>query len=221
MFERFTNRARQVVVRSQEEARRLRHNYIGTEHLLLGLLAESGGAAADGLKKLGVTLDAARLEVEKIIGLGEQGKVSSGHIPFTPRTKKVLELSLREALQLGNNYIGTQHLLLGLLREGEGVGVQILVRRGVDLQALRATVISLGPQQETEVESSLHLPLSPRRVAPPEIMAALQDIADRLSAIEAHLGITKAGPDQATSAPGAKAETEAEDQGSAGEQAHG
>ena len=117
MFERFTDRARRVVVLAQEEARMLNHNYIGTEHILLGLIHEGEGVAAKALESLGISLEAVREQVEEIIGQGQQAP--SGHIPFTPRAKKVLELSLREALQLGHNYIGTEHILLGLIREGE------------------------------------------------------------------------------------------------------
>jgi len=116
MFERFTDRARRVVVLAQEEARMLNHNYIGTEHILLGLIHEGEGVAAKGLESLGISLEGVRAQVEEIIGQGQQAP--SGHIPFTPRAKKVLELSLREALQLGHNYIGTEHILLGLIREG-------------------------------------------------------------------------------------------------------
>src|SRR5918996_1932747 len=119
MFERFTDRARRVVVLAQEEARMLNHNYIGTEHILLGLLHEGHGVAANALESLGVPLDGVRKEVEEIIGRGETA--ASGHIPFTPRAKKVLELSLREALELGHNYIATEHILLGLVREVKGV----------------------------------------------------------------------------------------------------
>src|SRR5829696_3245407 len=118
MFERFTDRARRVVVLAQEEARLLDHNYIGTEHILLGLVHEGGGVAAQALTQLGVSLEAVRDQVKEIIGRGAEAP--TGHIPFTPRAKKVLELSLREALELGHNYIGTEHILLGLLREGEG-----------------------------------------------------------------------------------------------------
>jgi ATP-dependent Clp protease ATP-binding subunit ClpC len=139
MFERFTDRARRVVVLSQEEARRLNHNYIGTEHVLLGLLEEGQGVAARVLTSLGVSLDEARNSVEEIIGHGTQAP--SDHVPFTPRAKKVLELSLREALQLGHNYIGTEHLLLGLLREGEGVAAQVMVRLGAELGQARNAVM--------------------------------------------------------------------------------
>ncbi|MGH8949886.1 MAG: ATP-dependent Clp protease ATP-binding subunit [Acidimicrobiia bacterium] len=154
MFERFTDRARRVVVLAQEEARLLNHNYIGTEHILLGLLNEGEGIAAQALESLDIDLASVREEVVKIIGQGQQSP--SGHIPFTPRAKKVLELSLREALQLGHNYIGTEHILLGLIREGEGVAAQVLQQLGAELQKVRQTVIQLlsGPggseQQSSE-----------------------------------------------------------------------
>ncbi|MFM8841425.1 MAG: ATP-dependent Clp protease ATP-binding subunit [Actinomycetota bacterium] len=141
MFERFTDRARRVVVLAQEEARMLNHNYIGTEHILLGLIKEGEGVAAKGLEALGISLDGVRTQVEEIIGQGQQAP--SGHIPFTPRAKKVLELSLREALQLGHNYIGTEHILLGLIREGDGVAAQVLVKLGADLNRVRQQVIQL------------------------------------------------------------------------------
>jgi len=141
MFERFTDRARRVVVLAQEEARMLSHNYIGTEHILLGLIHEGEGVAAKALEQLDISLEAVRGKVEDIIGQGQQAP--SGHIPFTPRAKKVLELSLREALQLGHNYIGTEHILLGLIREGEGVAAQVLVSLGADLNRVRQQVISL------------------------------------------------------------------------------
>mgnify|MGYP001185782960 FL=1 len=141
MFERFTDRARRVVVLAQEEARLLNHNYIGTEHILLGLIHEGEGVAAKGLESLGISLEAVRSQVEELIGQGASSP--SGHIPFTPRAKKVLELSLREALQLGHNYIGTEHILLGLIREGEGVAAQVLVKLGADLSRVRQQVIQL------------------------------------------------------------------------------
>jgi ATP-dependent Clp protease ATP-binding subunit ClpC len=141
MFERFTDRARRVVVLAQEEARMLNHNYIGTEHILLGLIHEGEGVAAKAMESLGISLEAVRQQVEEIIGQGQQAP--SGHIPFTPRAKKVLELSLREALQLGHNYIGTEHILLGLIREGEGVAAQVLVKLGADLNKVRQQVIQL------------------------------------------------------------------------------
>jgi ATP-dependent Clp protease ATP-binding subunit ClpC len=142
MFERFTDRARRVVVLAQEEARMLNHNYIGTEHILLGLIHEGEGVAAKSLESLGISLEGVRSQVNEIIGQGQQAP-SSGHIPFTPRAKKVLELSLREALQLGHNYIGTEHILLGLIREGEGVAAQVLVKLGAELTRVRQQVIQL------------------------------------------------------------------------------
>ncbi|MFV0252782.1 MAG: ATP-dependent Clp protease ATP-binding subunit [Beutenbergiaceae bacterium] len=141
MFERFTDRARRVVVLAQEEARMLNHNYIGTEHILLGLIHEGEGIAAKTMESLNISLDAVRQQVQDIIGEGQQAPV--GHIPFTPRAKKVLELSLREALQLGHNYIGTEHILLGLIREGEGVAAQVLTKLGADLNRVRQQVIQL------------------------------------------------------------------------------
>jgi ATP-dependent Clp protease ATP-binding subunit ClpC len=153
MFERFTDRARRVVVLAQEEARMLSHNYIGTEHILLGLIHEGEGVAAKALESLDISLEAVRGQVEDIIGQGQQAP--SGHIPFTPRAKKVLELSLREALQLGHNYIGTEHILLGLIREGEGVAAQVLVKLGADLNRVRQQVIQLvSGFQGKESESS-------------------------------------------------------------------
>ncbi|MDN5558731.1 MAG: ATP-dependent Clp protease ATP-binding subunit [Ruaniaceae bacterium] len=142
MFERFTDRARRVVVLAQEEARMLNHNYIGTEHLLLGLIHEGEGVAAKALESLGISQDAVRTQVIEIIGEGQQAPQGQ-HIPFTPRAKKVLELCLREALQLGHNYIGTEHILLGLIREGEGVAAQVLTKLGADLNSVRQQVMNL------------------------------------------------------------------------------
>ncbi len=141
MFERFTDRARRVVVLAQEEARMLNHSYIGTEHILLGLIHEGEGVAARALEAVGVSPEAVRGDVQEIIGQGPTTPHS--HIPFTPRAKKVLELSLREALQLGHNYIGTEHVLLGLIAEGEGVGAQVLVKRGATLERVREEVVAL------------------------------------------------------------------------------
>ena len=141
VFERFTDRARRSVVFAQEEARLLNHNYIGTEHILLGLLREDDGVAAKALTSLGVSLTAVRGDVGEIVGRGSE--VPGGHIPFTPRAKKVLELSLREALQFGHNYIGTEHILLGLIREGEGIAAQVLQKLGADLNRVRQTVVQL------------------------------------------------------------------------------
>lgn len=161
MFERFTDRARRVIVLAQEEARSLQHNYIGTEHLLLGLIREGDGVAAKTLASKGVDLDSARKQVEEMIGKGHA--TPNGHIPFTPHAKQVLELSLREALQLGHSYIGTEHILLGLIQEGEGVGTQVLVKMGVDLDDLRSSVIDAirgngePGQEEGELANSGHV----------------------------------------------------------------
>src|SRR5512133_287144 len=141
MFERFTEKARRVVVYAQEEARMLNQNYIGTEHLLLGLIREQEGIAAKALESLDISLEDVQKQDEKLIG--RDTYVPTGHIPFTPRAKKVLELSLREALQLGHNYIGTEHILLGLIREGEGVAAQVLLNLGADLEKVRSAVIQL------------------------------------------------------------------------------
>ena len=148
MFERFTDRARRVVVLAQEEARMLGHNYVGTEHILLGLIHEGEGVAARALESLGISLDTVRQQVEEIIGPGEQAP--SGHLPLTPRAKKVLELSLRESEQLGSDYIGTEHILLGLLREGHGVAAQVLVKLGADLNRVRQQVIQLSSGQRSQ-----------------------------------------------------------------------
>jgi ATP-dependent Clp protease ATP-binding subunit ClpC len=166
VFERFTERARRVVVLAQEEARMLDHNYIGTEHILLGLIHEGESVAARALESLGISLEEVRSDVERVIGHGEQ--TTGGHIPFTPRAKKVLELSLREALQLGHNYIGTEHILLGLAREGEGVAAQVLQQRGADLNRVRQEVIGLlaaslgSPAGEADVPTEHDEPLCPR-----------------------------------------------------------
>jgi ATP-dependent Clp protease ATP-binding subunit ClpC len=139
MFERFNERARQVVVDAQEEARALRHNYIGTEHILLGLLREEEGVPARALNTLGVTLDGVRTQVGRIVGQGDE--VGAGQIPFTPRSKKVLELALREALGLGHNYIGSEHILLGVARENNGVASRILLDHDADADKVRDEVV--------------------------------------------------------------------------------
>ncbi len=189
MFERFTDRARRVVVLAQEEARMLNHNYIGTEHILLGLIHEGEGVAAKALESLGISLEAVRQQVEEIIGQGQQAP--SGHIPFTPRAKKVLELSLREALQLGHNYIGTEHILLGLIREGEGVAAQVLARLGADLNRVRQQVIQLlhgyqGKEPETEHARPWAGPRERRLLS--EVRARVSAFETRLSAIEQRVG---------------------------------
>ena len=152
MFERFTDSARRVVVLAQEEARGLRHHYIGTEHILLGLIRVEDGVASRILGSLGVELSPARQLVSELIGLGES--TPPGHVPFTPRAKKVLELSLREALQLGDKHIGTEHILLGLINEGEGIGAQMLARLGVSLSSARAATV--GTLREMEVSRETH-----------------------------------------------------------------
>jgi len=184
MFERFTDRARRVVVLAQEEARTLDHDYIGTEHILLGLIREGDGYAARSLESLGISLDAVRQQVQEIIGRGQQAP--SGHIPFTPRAKKVLELSLRESLQLGHNYIGTEHMLLGLLREGDGVAAQVLVRLGADLDRVREQVIQLlHGYQGQDVGSAGSQPGGRARAGLPDDALAWFDALDRrLTALE-------------------------------------
>src|SRR5881275_1245907 len=180
MFERFTDRARRVVVLAQEEARMLNHNYIGTEHILLGLIHEGEGVAAKALESLGISLEAVRQQVEEIAGRGQQAP--GGHIPFTPRAKKVLELSLRESTGLGHRYIGTEHILLGLIREGQGVAAQVLVKLGADLSRTRQQVIELlhGPGAGKLAESTPWGRLSGRG-------GRLDEIRDRLDAITSQL----------------------------------
>ena len=185
MFERFTERARRVVVLAQEEARMLDHGYIGTEHLLLGLIREGDGVAARALESLGISLEAVREQVEEIIGRGQQPP--PGHIPFTPRAKKVLELALREAQQLGHDYIGTEHLLLGLIREGSGVAAQVLVRLGADLNRTRQQVVQLLHGRQGEDVTGEDLPL--RGDAP----AYAGSLERRLAAIERWIGL-RPGP---------------------------
>jgi Clp amino terminal domain, pathogenicity island component len=177
MFERFTDRARRVVVLAQEEARHLDHNYIGTEHILLGLIHEGEGVAAEALERMGVSLEAVRAEVERIIGRGSE--TPSGPIPFTPRAKKVLELSLREALQLGHNYIGSEHILLGLIREGDSVAAEVLIGLGADLGRVRQQVTEIlavrGEQPSPRVFGSAATPLAgvrarERGAGPPKLV---------------------------------------------------
>jgi ATP-dependent Clp protease ATP-binding subunit ClpC len=185
MFERFTDQARRVVVLAQEEARLLGHGYIGTEHILLGLLAEGEGLAAQALAALEIGLDTAREQVAEIIGEGS-GQPPSGHIPFTPRTKKVLELSLREAQRLGDSYIGTEHILLGLAREGEGVGVQVLDRLGASKDRVLAQVLvtaRAAPGEQLR-RVSVGRMQAERPVRLHEVMSRLDEIAARLTAIE-------------------------------------
>jgi len=181
MFERFTERSRRVVVLAQQEARTLNHDYIGTEHILLGLIREGAGVAARALESLGISLEAVRQQVLEIIGQGQEAP--SGHIPFTPRAKKVLELSLREALQFGHEYIGTEHILLGLIREGGGVAAQVLVKLGADLNRVRQQVIQLlhGYRGEDVIGEGSPLP----DVAP----VRADSLERRLAAIERWIGL--------------------------------
>jgi ATP-dependent Clp protease ATP-binding subunit ClpC len=188
MFERFTERARRVVVHAQEEARDLNHSYIGTEHLLLGLMREPDSAAARALLDLRIGQVDVLTRVVEIVGRGSEAP--SGHIPFTPRAKKVLELSLREALQLSHNYIGTEHILLGLIREGHGVAAKVLASLGGDLSRVRDRVIELAPAGTGEARAqagSVRMMGSPVQFE--EIMNRLETIARRLAAIERHLGV--------------------------------
>jgi ATP-dependent Clp protease ATP-binding subunit ClpC len=172
MFERFTDRARLVIVDAQNEARSLGHNYIGPEHLLLGLIHEGDGVGAKALEAMQISTDTVRGRIEEITGRGQAPR-TTGHIPFTPRAKKVLELSLREALQLGHNYIGTEHILLGLIHEGDGVAAQVLVGLGVELDRTRQLVIQIltGRHQEESVS------------------AVAEDLRDRLAAMAARLTV--------------------------------
>jgi len=183
MFERFTDRARRVVVIAQEEARMLNHDYIGTEHILLGLIHEGQGVASEVLDTLGVSLDAARGRVEEIIGQG--AKAPTGHIPFTPRAKKVLELSLKEAVGLGSGYIGTEHILLGLLREGDGVACHVLTDLGLDLNGVRQVVIRRAEERGPEPEGA-----SNGESAGPGPLARIEE---RLERIERQIGIERPG----------------------------
>src|SRR5487761_1390355 len=186
MFERFTDRARRVVVVAQEESRNLGHNYIGTEHLLLGILGVGGGVAVSAIESLGIRRDAVRQQVEEIIGTDSHAV--SGHIPFTPRAKKVLELSLREALQFGHNYIGTEHILLALIHEGEGVAAQVLTGLGADLDRTRREVIQLLQGHPEAAEYSRPFRRSDRGAGLDAIAGQLDAIAGQLAAITSKLG---------------------------------
>jgi ATP-dependent Clp protease ATP-binding subunit ClpA len=194
MFERFTDGARRVVVLAQEEARVLNHNYIGTEHILLALIREGGGVAARALESLGITEEAARQQVEEITGRGEPGP-QRGHIPFTPRGKKILQLSLREAIALGHAYIGTEHILLGLLREDDGVAVRVLNGLGVEPNRVRQQVIQLVSarriQQEPETGRATG---RGKRKLLSELRGRLDALDWRLSVLEQRVG---ASPDLA------------------------
>jgi ATP-dependent Clp protease ATP-binding subunit ClpC len=203
MFERFTDRSRRVVVLAQEEARLLGHNHIGTEHLLLGLIAEEEGVAARTLRVLGVTLDAARDQVRQVVGPGH--REPADHIPFTPRAKKVLELSLREALSRKIGYIGTEHLLLGLVTEGKGVGVQILVKCGTTPQTVRDKVTELAEAEPDPAPAEPPpMPFALRqRAEPTEIRDLLASIDHRLAVIEQYLGIGEPPEEPGTAPPAA------------------
>jgi ATP-dependent Clp protease ATP-binding subunit ClpA len=185
VFERLTDGARRVVVLAREEARTLNHNYIGTEHILLGLIHEGDGVAAGALESLGVSPEGVRQQVEEIIGRGQQAP--SGHIPFTPRAKKALELSQREALRLGDNCIGTEHILLGLIREGDGVAAQVLVRLGAGLDQIEQQVTGRVTGEQTEAFFVQRARSRDLRLT--EIENTLASIVSRLDAIERHLGM--------------------------------
>jgi ATP-dependent Clp protease ATP-binding subunit ClpC len=216
MFERYTDRARRVVVMAQEEARGLGHNYVGTEHILLGLIHEGDGVAAKALTALGVSLDESRAKVETIIGLGDLAHVQSGPIPFTPRAKKVLELAAREARELGDGYIGTEHILLGLMREGDGVGAQVVNSAGIEFSAVRHQIRELlrGSQESSlppgEPPAAKPRPsriwASDRRRAELGFDAQLRaagDIGRRLAAVDARLAVIEQRLRE--TAPGAEA----------------
>lgn len=183
VFERFDDGAKRVVACAREEARMLNHNYIGTEHLLLGVIHEGEGVAAKALESFGVTLESVRPQVEEIIGQGQQAP--NGHIPFTPRANTVFEFSLREALMLGHSYIGTGHILLGLIREGEGVGAQVLAKLGLDIDRVRQNVGSalggLGDRAHHNTNDDVSTRLT-------KIETALQDLITRVKAIQRQLG---------------------------------
>jgi len=204
MFERFTEPARRVVVFAQEEATELNHSHIGTEHLLLGLMRDTGSVAARALRELEISPDAVRERVIEIVGRGKQ--TPSGHIPFTPRAKKVLELSLREALQLNHSYIGTEHILLGLVREGEGVAAQVLTKVGGSLGRVRDKVIELAPAgtgEGPELSSQLRRP----GLGGPldTLLRRLEVVEERLAAVERHLGLAgEDAPPGSGAGPGGK-----------------
>jgi ATP-dependent Clp protease ATP-binding subunit ClpC len=188
MFERFSDRARRVIVLAQEEARMLDHDYIGTEHILLGLIREGDGVAARALESLGINLDAMRQAVEDVIGRGAQPLPETEHIPFTPRSKKVLELALREARQLSSYYIGTEHILLALIREGDGVAAHVLRDSGVDFNRARQQVIEMLRSRRAEDAPPPSGPL-----ASGDLVNQLASFAARLDAIEQRLRQFPAG----------------------------
>ena len=198
MFERFTDRARRAVVLAQEEARMLEHNYVGTEHLLLGLIREGSGVAARALETLDISLEMVRQEVTEMIGRGQSAP--SGHIPFTPGAKHVLELSLREALALDHSYIGTEHILLGLIRESDGVAAQALVRLGADLETTRARILELlrgyPGHEPPETPGGQGVSRAQRRPAAAGLFSRLDLIEARLAALELRVGTQREEGDQ-------------------------
>jgi hypothetical protein len=194
MFERFTDRARRAVVLAQEEARMLQHNYIGPEHILLGLIHEGSGLAAHAIRALAINLDELTAEIKTVVGQGQDQP--TGHIPFTPAAKKTLEQALRESQHLGHNYIGTEHLLLGILHQGDGVAAQVLVQRGADLDTVRQKIVELLAAHEEQQRPVLSVHKMQGRTAPfteaqgaTSISLQLRMISQRLTAIEAKLGI--------------------------------
>ena len=198
MFERFTDRARRVMVLAQEDARMLNHDYIGTEHILLGLIQEGDGVAAHALESLGITQEEVRQQVEGIIGRGQKAP-RGGHIPFTPQAKKALQLSLREAMHLGHSYIGSEHILLGVIREGEGPAAQVLVRLGADRNRVRQQVIQLlrgyqGGSEPGTAPAAGHTGKASRsqRKLLSQLLTRFDSVESRLSALERRVGT---GPD--------------------------
>ena len=189
MFERFTDRSRRVVVLAQEEARMLNHEYVGTEHILLGLIREDGGVAAQALGSLGITEEAARRQVEEIVGRGQTGP-ASGHLPFTPRGKKVLQLSLREAIALGHGYVGTEHILLGLIREDEGVATRVLNGLGADPSTIRQQVIRLVSARQIHEEPRTGRTGGRKRKQLSGLRDQLDSVSWRLSVLEQRVGTT-------------------------------
>ena len=188
MFERFTDRSRRVVVLAQEEASMLNHEYVGTEHILLGLIREDGGVAAQALESLEITEEAARQQVEEIVGRGQAGP-ARGHLPFTPQGKKVLQLSLREAVALGHGYVGTEHILLGLVREDDGVATRALNGLGVDPNRIRQQVIQLvSARQVREEPGSGRAGGRGKRKQLSELRDQLDSVSWRLSVLEQRVG---------------------------------
>ncbi len=192
MFERFTDRARRVVVLAQEEARMLGHDYVGTEHILLGLIHEGSGVAAHALESLGITTEAVRQQVEEIAGRGHA--TPTGHIPFTPQAKTALQLALREAMHLGHTYIGTEHILLGLIREGQGPAAQVLAALGADQNRVRQQVIALlhGHEGKPGLARAAGRPGGKRRLLS-QILARLESMEGRLAALEHRVGVPDTG----------------------------